>query len=80
MHAICHRAASVGFANDLLGLHPGFEAERQVCLDLIKRGEIADGIAIPHALLDAPFPLEQKHRYFIEDGTVLDYDPGPYLA
>jgi hypothetical protein len=46
LHAICRRAAGVGFTNDALGLHPGFEAERQVCL------------------------------YFIEDGAVLDYDPG----
>src|SRR3712207_7236309 len=42
---------------------------------LINRGEIAEGMAIPHALLDAPFPPEQKRRYFIEDGAVLDYDP-----
>jgi len=79
MHAICSRAAGVGFTNDSLGLHPGFEAERQACLGLISRGEIADGMAIPHALLDAPFPPEQRRRYFIEDGTVLDYDPGSFL-
>ena len=56
MQAICHRAASTGFTNDSLGLHPGFEAERQACLDVVKRGQIADGIAVPHALLDSPFP------------------------
>ena len=80
MEAICRRAASTGFTHDSLGLHQGYEAERQACLDLINRGQIADGIAIPHALLDAPFPTEQKLRYFIEDGTVLDYDPGPFLS
>jgi len=69
-------AASSGFTNDSLGLPPGFEAERQACLDLINCGQIAVGIAVPHALLDAPFPPEQKLRYFIEDGAVLDYDPG----
>ena len=79
MEAICRRAATAGFTNDSLGLHPGFEAERQACLDLINRGQVADGIAIPHAILDAPFPPEQKLRYFIEDGAVLDYDPGPFL-
>lgn len=77
MKAICRRASSLGFTNDSLGLHPGFEAERQVCLDLINRGQIADGIAVPHALLDAPFHPEQKCQYFSEDGAVLDYDPGP---
>ena len=80
MQAICRRAAGVGFTNDSLGLHGGYEAVRQACLDLINRSEIADGIAIPHALLNAPFPPEQKRRYFIEDGTVLDYDPGPFLS
>jgi len=80
MHAICRRAADVGFTNDSLGLHPGFEVERQACLDLINCGEIAVGIAIPHALLDAPFPPEQQRRYFIEDGTMLEYDPGPFLS
>ena len=79
MEAICRRAASSGFTNDSLGLPPGFEAERQACLDLINCGQIAVGIAVPHALLDAPFPPEQKLRYFIEDGAVLDYDPGPFL-
>lgn len=80
MKAICRRASSLGFTNDSLGLHPGFEAERQACLDLINRGQIADGIAVPHALLDAPFPPEQKRQYFTEDGAVLDYDPGPFLS
>jgi len=80
MQAICHRAATIGFTNDSLGLHPGFEAERQACLDVIKRGQIADGIAIPHVLLDAPFPPEQERRYYIEDGTVLDHNPGPFLS
>ena len=80
MEAICRRAANIGFTNDSLGLHPGFEAARQACLDLIKRGEVADGIVVPQALIDAPFPPEHKLRYFIEDGAVLDYDPGPFLS
>ena len=79
MEAICRRAATLGFTNDSLGLHPGFEAERQACLDLINRGQVADGIAVPHAIARGPFPPEQKLRYFIEDGAVLDYDPSPFL-
>jgi hypothetical protein len=67
MEAICRRAATIGFTNDSLGLHPGVETERLRCLDLINRGQVADGIAVPHAILDAPFPPEQKLRYFIED-------------
>ena len=77
MNAMCRRAATVGFTNDSLGLHPGCEAVRQACLDLINRGQVVDGIAIPRGILDAPFPPEQKLKYFIEDGAVLDYDPGP---
>jgi hypothetical protein len=80
LEAICRRAATIGFTNDSLGLPPGIEAERQACLDLVRRGQVADGIAVPHAIIDAPFPPEQKRRYFIEDGTVLDYDPGPFLS
>jgi hypothetical protein len=72
MQAICRRAAKVGFANDSLGLHPGFEKERQACLDLIRSGQVADGIVVPHALLDAPFPPERKLRYVVEDGSVLE--------
>lgn len=80
MRAVCRRAVSTGFTNDSLGLHPGFEAERQACLDLLTGGQIADGIAVPHALLYAPFPPEQERRYYIEDGTVLDNNPGPFLS
>jgi hypothetical protein len=40
-----------------------------------QRGQVAAGIPVPHALLDAPFPPERKLRYFVEDGNVLDYDP-----
>jgi hypothetical protein len=78
MEAMCRRAATAGFPNDSLGLHAGFEASRQACLDIINRGQGVDGIAIPHAIVGTPFPPEQKLRYFIEDGTVLDYDPGPF--
>ena len=75
MEAICHRAANAGFSRDALGLHPGYETEREACLNLINTGMVADGVVIPHAILDAPFPPAQKLRYFIEDGAVLDYDP-----
>ena len=72
LEAICRRGATIGFRNDSLGLHPGFAAAQQECLDLIKRGQVADGIPVPHALLDAPFPAEQPLRYFVEDGSVLE--------
>ena len=39
--------------------------------------ELWHAVAVPRALLDAPFPPEQKSRYFIEDGAVRDYDPDP---
>ena len=78
MKAMCHRAATTGFTNDSLGLHPGCEPTRQACLDLVKRGQVADGITVPHAILNTPFPPEQKLRYFIEDGVVLNSDPGPF--
>lgn len=77
LEAVCRRAATVGFANDSLGLHPGCEAARQACLDLINRGQVADGIPVPHALVANPFPPEQKLRYFVDDGNVLDDDSGP---
>ena len=78
MEAICHRAATAGFSNDALGLHPGCETEREACLDLVNTGKVAHGIVIPHAILDAPFPPEQKLRNYIEDGAVLDYDPNAF--
>jgi hypothetical protein len=80
MEAMCRRAATAGFTNDSLGLPPGFDAPRQACLDVIARGQVADGIAVPHAILDAPFPPERTLRYVVEDGAVLDFNPGPFLA
>jgi hypothetical protein len=80
LEAICRRAATTGFTHDSLGLHPGWEAERQACVDVIARGQVAAGIPVPHALLDAPFPPERTLTYFVEDGAVLDYNPGPFLA
>jgi hypothetical protein len=77
LEAMSRRAATIGFTNDSLGLHPGWEAARQACLDLIDRGQVAAGIPVPRALVDAPFPPEQKLRYVVEDGSVLDYDPAP---
>lgn len=76
--ALCRRGATIGIANDVLGLHPGFEAERLACLDLVKRGAVGDGIVIPHSIIGAPFPAERETVYFIEQGSVLDYDPGPF--
>jgi hypothetical protein len=78
MEAVCRRAANAGFSSDSLGLHPRFEVDRQACLDLVNRGMVADGILIPHALINTPFPPEQKPRYFIEDGVILDYDPNAF--
>jgi hypothetical protein len=78
--AVCRRAATVGFTNDSIGLHPGIEARRQAFLDLINRGQVADGIPVPHAVVAAPFPPEQKLRYFVDDGAVLDYDPFAFLT
>ena len=72
MRAVCRRAGGVGFASDSLGLHPGFEKERQACLDVTLKGQVADGIVVPHALLDAPFPKEKKLRYLVEDGSVFE--------
>ena len=77
MQAICRRDANGGFTHDKLGLHPGFEAERQACLALVDSGRAADGIVVPRTILEVPFPPEQKLQYFIEDGAVLDYNPGP---
>lgn len=77
LNAVCHRASTSGFTNDSLGLDPGFEAARQACWDLINRGEVAEGLPIPHAIVNVPFPPERKRQYFVEDGTLLDYDPRP---
>jgi hypothetical protein len=79
LEAMCRRAATIGFRNDSLGLAPEWDAPRRACLDLINRGQVADGIAVPHAIVDAPFPPERKLRYFVEDGSLLDFNPGPFL-
>jgi hypothetical protein len=32
---------------------------------------VAEGIPVPHAIIDTPFPLQRKTAYFVEDGTIL---------
>ena len=72
LEAVCRRAATTGFTNDSLGLPSGAEAEREACLDLIDRGQVADGIPVPRTLVAAPFPPERTLRYSVEDGTVFE--------
>lgn len=70
--AICERSAGVGFATDLLGLDPGFEAERLRALDVVARGAVAPGIVAPRALLDRPYPRERREdRFVLDDGFIL---------
>jgi len=70
--AVCERSEGVGFANDSIGLDPDFEPERLRALDVIARGEVADGLIVPRALLDRPFPREQpENRFDLDDGLLL---------
>jgi hypothetical protein len=71
-HAVCERSEGMGFANDALGLDPGFEEERQNCLEVIADGEVAPGIVAPKALLACPFDLPgEDGRYTLEEGIIL---------
>jgi hypothetical protein len=72
--ALCRRGATTGFTNDTIGLHPGFESDRRACLDLVARGAVAEGIPVPHAIIDTPFPAERKTAYVVEDGTILQHE------
>ena len=70
--AVCERSAGVGFANDSIGLDPDFEPERLRALDVIARGEVAEGLIVPRALLDRPFPRERpENRFDLDDGLLL---------
>ena len=70
--AVCERSAGVGFANDSIGLDPDFEPERLRALDVIARGEVAEGLIVPRALLDRPFPRERpENRFALDDGLLL---------
>jgi hypothetical protein len=71
LHALCRRGSTTGFTNDTIGLPPGFESARRACLDLVARSAVAEGIPVPHAIIDTPFPLQRKTAYFVEDGTIL---------
>jgi hypothetical protein len=69
--AICERSEGMGFANDVLGLDPGFEEERQNCLAVIAEGQLAPGIVAPRALLEQPFaPPRDDDRFTLEDGII----------
>ena len=70
--AVCERSEGMGFANDALGLDPGFEEERQNCLEVIAEGQVAPGIVAPKALLARPFaPPREDDRFTLEDGIIL---------
>ena len=70
--AVCERSEGIGFANDALGLDPGFEEERQNCLAVIAEGQLAPGIVAPKTLLARPFaPPREDDRFTLEDGIVL---------
>ncbi|WP_310467600.1 hypothetical protein [Sphingomonas sp.] len=70
--AVCERSEGMGFANDALGLDPGFEAERLNCLAVIANGQLAPGIVAPKALLERPFdPPRQDDRFRMDDGIIL---------
>lgn len=69
---ICERSEGMGFVNDVLGLDPGFEEERQNCLAVIAGGEAAPGILAPRALLERPFAQPgQDDRFTLDDGIIL---------
>jgi len=70
--AMAALAAGVGFANDSIGLDPDFEPERLRALDVIARGEVAEGLIVPRALLDRPFLRERpENRFALDDGLLL---------
>ena len=70
--SVCERSEGMGFANDSLGLDPGFEEERLNCLAVIAEGEVAPGIVAPTALLARPFsPPRADDRYTLEDEIII---------
>ena len=70
--AVCERSEGMGFANDVLGLDPGFEEERLNCLAVIEEGQLAPGIVAPMVLLARPFdPPRDDDRYDLDDGIIL---------
>lgn len=68
---VCARSETLGFANDTLGLDPDFEPERQACLAVVAKGEVAPGITVPHAIIDRPFAAPAASRYGLDDGLIL---------
>jgi hypothetical protein len=69
--ALCQRSERMGFANDVLGLDKGFESERQACLDVIRRGEVAAGIIVPNDIVARPFAAPKADaRFTLGDGLI----------
>jgi hypothetical protein len=69
---LCARSESAGFREDRLGLDSDFEPERKACLDIVARGEVADGIVVPHAIIAKPFnPPLKGGRYTLDDGIIM---------
>jgi hypothetical protein len=70
--ALCTRSESMGFSRDDLGLDPGFEPERKVCLDVVARNQVAAGIIVPRQIISRPFaPPKEDTRFTLDDGIIL---------
>jgi hypothetical protein len=74
LRALSERSETLGFARDEIGLDPGFEAERQNCLEIIARRDVADGLPNPHRLLSRKFASPIRSRYTIEEGGAIEME------
>jgi len=71
-NALCDRSERIGFSKDDLGLPPAIEPQRQACLDVHAKGEVAAGMTFPFAILGKPFKAPRLDTsYQVHDGILV---------
>jgi len=75
LNALCARSERIGFPEDRLGLEAAWEERRQECLDVVAKGEVAEGITIPFNIISEPFSAPRHSgAYEVHDGLLISLD------
>lgn len=71
LNTLCERSETTGFDQDQIGLDAEVETERQRCLSVVTRGEVANGIIAPTNVISRRFAPPSYLKYDVEEGGLV---------